>query len=254
MSTFEILTISRKHGFTRENLEVNREHGAHGTLEVKYLDVLPSTLEKRDQKVDGQLDVTTELIFSHSHVADGKIHAKHFLHLVFDCACDLIDVVQRIIGRRNTGGKLSLAIETRQKTGNTLNQSVRSHESVVLVGDLLEFSLFLLESLELVLRDVRESFVTSLLTHFDVFGVSDNTDLGAGLGGKGQSVCATETLVLGWVEIFNGDLQLDGLREVADLSRAFLAIVRDLLTFGIGEHIPHGIFQNFGVNLRHTEI
>ena len=66
-------------------------------------------------------------------------------------------------------------IEIRKKTGDTLDQSIRSHERVVLVDDLLEFNLFLLESIEFVLRDVRESFVTSLLTHFDVFGVNDNT-------------------------------------------------------------------------------
>merc|ERR1719480_586645 len=43
-------------------------------------------------KVDGQLNVTTELILGHSHVANSKVQAQHFLHLVLDGASNFINV------------------------------------------------------------------------------------------------------------------------------------------------------------------
>ena len=39
------------------------------------------------------------------------------------------------------------------------------------------------------------------------------------------------------------DLKLDGLGKFADLSRAFLTIVSDFLTLGVGKNIPHGVMN-----------
>ena len=71
------------------------------------------------------------------NVANCKVQAKYLFHLILDCAPDFIDVVKGIISGWNTGGEFALAVETRQQMGHTLNQSVRSHEGVVLVDDLL---------------------------------------------------------------------------------------------------------------------
>merc|ERR1719480_96059 len=157
-------------------------------------------------KVDGQLNVTTELILGHSHVANSKVQAQHFLHLVLDGASNFIDVVQGIVSGRDTSGELAFSVETRQKTRNTLDQSIGSHEGVVFVRDFLEFGFFLLQRLELVLCEERESVITGLLHHFDVLGVGNHTYLHAGLRWKREPVGATKTLVLAWIKIFNGDL------------------------------------------------
>ena len=87
-----------------------------------------------------------------------------------------------------------------------------------------------------------------------MLGIVNDTDLQVGLRGKRQPVRSTKALVFRWVEIFNHDLKLDGLGKFADLSRAFLAIVSDILALSVGKNIPHGVFQNFGVNFRHNEL
>merc|ERR1712048_105841 len=206
-----IIDFKTRYPTSYSNLEVNWENGTHCALQVQNLNVLPPTLKKRDQKVDRELHITAEFVFCHGDVSHSKIQAENLFHGIFDRACHFVYVVKGIVARRNTGRELALAVETRQKTGHTLDQSIGSHESIVLVSDLLELGLFLLQGLELVLRDVRQTFFPSFFTHFDVLCIGNNADLGVRLWRKWKAVCATEALVLCWAKIFDRDLKLDRL-------------------------------------------
>ena len=46
-------------------------------LDVERADVLPVLLEKRDQEVDGQHDVGSNLVFGHLNVSNGDCEAQH---------------------------------------------------------------------------------------------------------------------------------------------------------------------------------
>ena len=49
----------------------------HGALDVQRADVLPMLLEKRNQKVDGQVNVLNQLIFIHGQISDGNAQAQY---------------------------------------------------------------------------------------------------------------------------------------------------------------------------------
>lgn len=55
---------------------VDAERRAHATLDVEGSHVLPVLLEQRDQKVDGQVDVGTQLFLGHANVADSDSQAQ----------------------------------------------------------------------------------------------------------------------------------------------------------------------------------
>ena len=49
----------------------------HGALNVKRPDILPMLLQKRNQKVDGQMDVVNQLVLGHVCVSDGNIETQY---------------------------------------------------------------------------------------------------------------------------------------------------------------------------------
>lgn len=125
--------------------------GRHGSLDGKTSNVLPALLEKRDKVVDGQHDVGNKLLLSHLDVADGDTHAENLLELELDGALNLVDTAGKIIGVRDGGRELSGLGQTRtQETGNLLDKSLGSDESVVLAGELLDELLVLVKLLQVV--------------------------------------------------------------------------------------------------------
>lgn len=125
--------------------------GRHGSLDGKASNVLPALLEKGDKVVDGQHDVTNKLLLAHLDVADGDTHAENLLELELDGALDLVDTSGKIIGVRNGGRELSGLGQTRtQETGDLLDQSLGSDESIVLASELLDELLVLVELLQVI--------------------------------------------------------------------------------------------------------
>nr|GFD25442.1 hypothetical protein [Tanacetum cinerariifolium] len=61
---------------------------AHGGLDGQGAHVLPALLQKRDEVVDGQHDVTDELVLGHADVADSDTHAENLLQLELDGGLD----------------------------------------------------------------------------------------------------------------------------------------------------------------------
>ena len=81
--------------------------GRHGSLDGQASNVLPALLEKRDEVVDGQHDVTNQLILGHLDVADGDTHAENLLQLELDGRLDLGDLVGEILSVGDGGGELA---------------------------------------------------------------------------------------------------------------------------------------------------
>lgn len=81
--------------------------GRHGSLDGQASNVLPALLEKRDEVVDGQHDVTDQLILGHVDVADSDTHAENLLELELDGGLDLGDLVGEILRVGDGGGELA---------------------------------------------------------------------------------------------------------------------------------------------------
>lgn len=81
--------------------------GRHGSLDGQATNVLPALLQQRDQVVDGQHDVSDQLLLSHLNVADGDTHAENLLQLELDGGLDLGDLVAEVVGVRDGGRELA---------------------------------------------------------------------------------------------------------------------------------------------------
>ena len=79
----------------------------HGSLDGQASNVLPALLEKRDEVVDGQHDVTDELVLGHLNVANSDTHTQNLLQLELDGRLDLSDLVGEIFGVRDGGRELA---------------------------------------------------------------------------------------------------------------------------------------------------
>ena len=79
----------------------------HGSLDGQASDVLPALLKKRDEVVDGQHDVTDEVVLGHVDVADSDTHAENLLQLELDGGLDIGDLGAEILGVRDGGRELA---------------------------------------------------------------------------------------------------------------------------------------------------
>jgi hypothetical protein len=123
--------------------------GAHGCLNGQRAHVLPALLQKRDEVVDGQHNVTNQLILRHANVSDSDTHAEHLLQLELDGGLDLGHLGGEILVVRDGGGELSGLGETRsEKTRNLLDEGIGGDKGVVLASELLDELLVLVELLQ----------------------------------------------------------------------------------------------------------
>jgi hypothetical protein len=223
------------------------EGGTHGGLEVDTTDVLPLLLEERHKEIAGKLSVKTDLFHLHAHVANRDVKAHDLLHLELDGSLDLVALgLERIVGTAK-GRELASLIETgAEKTGDLLDEGVRSDEGVVLGGELLDDLLVLVELLEVVNRHAVELGLGGLLY---VDGVTEHADLHVRTGDGGELEGARETLVLGGVVGLETELEVDSLDELALLALEGGAVLLNLLALRKREACLDGIREEFGVDL-----
>mmetsp|Transcript_4898 Transcript_4898/g.9714 ORF Transcript_4898/g.9714 Transcript_4898/m.9714 type:complete len:229 (+) Transcript_4898:142-828(+) len=216
-------------------LEVDLEGGAHGRLDVQHLDVLPVLLEERDQEVHGQLHVEGNIGGRHVHIGNGQRHAHNLLHLELDGGLDSLDLLLDVIVLVKHGGELTGLSQTgTQDTGDLLDESGGSQETIVLLGELLDELLVLVELLEVVHGHLVHAELVGLLA---VLLVSEDADAGVRSGHDGQTESSGETFVSCGVVVLQGDLKLNGLGELSHLALLLGALVVHLLTLGECEEV-----------------
>lgn len=79
----------------------------HGSLDGQASNVLPALLQQGDEVVDGQHDVTNELLSGHANVADSDTHAENLLQLELDGGLDLVDLASKVVGVGDGGRELA---------------------------------------------------------------------------------------------------------------------------------------------------
>merc|ERR1719166_598896 len=128
-------------------------NGSHGGLDVQTLDVLPVLLQQRHQEVHGQVNVLDQFLFSHANIADSDTQAENLLHLELDGGLQVQGLGLQVVAVGDQGGEFSGLVKTRsQQSWNLLDQSVRSHEGVILGRKLLDLLLVLVQLLEVIGR------------------------------------------------------------------------------------------------------
>lgn len=125
--------------------------GRHGSLDDKAANVLPALLQEGDEVVDGQHQVTNELLSLHTDVTNGNTEAENLLKLELDGGLDVVDLVLHVLGVGDGGGELAGLGQTGTKeTGNLLDQSLGSKEGIVLASKLLDELFVLVQLLQVV--------------------------------------------------------------------------------------------------------
>lgn len=247
-SSFQQMSVC-SYGRRKEqiHLEVDLLGRSHGRLDVDDLDVLPLLLQKGDQEVAGEHDIALQLILAQLDVTDGHSQTEHLLHLELDGVQKGVDLLLRILAVGDHGGELTSSVETgSHQTRKLLNQSIRSEESVVLLGQLADELLVLVEVGDLIHVHAGN---TLLLANLLVLIVHEDADVNVGSGGVGELEGARETLVLGRVDLLESDLKLDGLHELSLLAHHLLSVHLDLLTGGVVQNVIQGLVQNVAANL-----
>lgn len=177
---------------------------AHGALDVKRLDVLPVLLQQRDEEVDGKHGVGKELVVSHLAVTDSDTEAENLLQLELEGRLDLVDLLLEVLGVRNRSGELSSLGQTgAQETRDLLDESLRSKESVVLLGELLDELLVLVELLQVL--DGHELELNEL-SSVDISSVGQNAQRHSWARDVRQLNGSRETLVPLGVVVLESDL------------------------------------------------
>jgi len=185
---------------------------AHGGLNEQRFDVLPVLLEQRDEEVDGQHDVTEQLVLGHTDVADSDTQAEHLLELELDGGAQLVGLGNQIVSVGDGGGELTGLMETRtQQTRNLLNESLGSKEGIVLLRKLLYQLLVLVELLEVINGHELKAGGLSLVA---MEGITKNTHGHLGAGNVGELDGTRETLITLGIIVLETDLELDGLGEL----------------------------------------
>jgi len=179
---------------------------AHGTLDVKGTNVLPSLLQQGNEEVYGQLNVHQQVINRQSNVSNGNSKAEHLLQLKLNSAFKFVDLGFNIVGVGKEDGELADLVESRsQKTRNLPVDGFRSKESIVFLGQLVNKFLVPVDLLQIINSKEVEVLLLGIIA---VLLVSKNTNSESGLGGMGKSYRTTETLVLLGIIILNSHLEL----------------------------------------------
>ena len=191
-------------------------------------------LEERDQEVGGEHDLGDNLVLLHLDVTNSNSQAENLLKLELDGRSDLSNLGNKVLIVRNRGRELtSLGKLGTQETGNLLDESLGSNESVVLLGKLLDELLVLVELLKIL---NRHGINTSSLSTVDIDGVTKDTDGHVRTGDLGKLDGTRETLISLGVVVLESDLELNGLQEVSLLGlRGGQKVLNVLTNVGVSD-------------------
>ncbi len=213
------------------------ERWTHGGLDVQDLDVLPVLLQQGNQEVNSQLDVQGNIARSHGDVGNSQRHAHDLLHLELDGGLGDFNLLAEIISLIKDSRELTCLGQARTKdTRDLLDQRSRGQKVIVLLGELLDQLLVLVELLKVVHGHLVNAKLISLLA---VLLVTQNANTGVRTWDNWELEGAGETFVSGRIVVLQGDLKLDTLSELADLSL-------DLLTLVVGDSLAARESQNVG--------
>jgi len=197
----------------------------HGSLDGEGANILPSLLQKRDQVINRQHDVTNKLILSHANISNGNTHAQHLLKLKLDGALNIGDFVVEVFSVGHWSGEFASFGETgAEETGDLLNEGVGGDEGIVFAGELLDELLVLVELLQVV---GGHGVDTMMLGSINVVLVTKNADAHSGSWNFGKLDGPGETLITLGIIVLETDLEFNSLQKVALLG--FCAVFEQLL-------------------------
>ena len=176
-------------------------------------DVLPALLQKRNQEVDGHVDVLSEFFFREVNSTNGSTHTEDLLKLESDSGLDFLDLIFDLFVFTDGDGELTNLVQgVTHKLGDLLHEGFRSDQDIERLGPLLDELFILVELLSTFGIDATNIDLLGLVT---VDGSTDETDLSVGGGDVGESDGTVETLILFGVVVSESDLEFDGFSELS---------------------------------------
>ncbi|KAH3667210.1 hypothetical protein OGAPHI_002859 [Ogataea philodendri] len=207
-----------------ENVRFNNlksERWTHGGLDDEGTNVLPVLLEQRNQEVDSHHDLGDKSILLHLNVANSDSQTQNLLKLELNGGLHIGNLGVQVVVVRDWSWELTSLGQLRtQKSWNLLNQNLRSNESIVLLGQLLDELLVLVQLLQVI---NRHGIDTKRLSSVDIESITKNTDGHVRSWNLRKLQGTRETLVSLWVVVLKTNLQFNGLQEVS-----LLGLVREL--------------------------
>ena len=231
---------------TKSRLEVDLLNRAHGGLDVDDLDVLPLLLQERDEEVDGENNVTLQLVSVEVDMTDRDGEAEDLLHLELDGVENVVDLLSRVFVVVDDRRELTSSVKTgTHDSRKLLDEGIRSQESVVLLSELTDELLVLVEVGDFINVHARNTF---LLTDLLVLIVDEDADINVRSGGVGEDEGTSETLILSGINLLESDLEFNSLDETSLLTLHLGSIDFDFLTSRIGEDGVDSLVHNFAAN------
>ena len=206
---------------------------------------MPSLLEKRCQEVESHNNVLSELLIVHAFVTDGNIHACVLLELPLDGSSNIIDLLGDWLGMGDWLWESSDSVKNWSKNDwDLLNERISGEEKSVLLGPLLDKLLVLVELLQL----IHGGHINTDVVGGDLVGVlliGNEADLQVWSWDVWKSDGSNETLILLWVVILEGNLDLDSLGELSSLGlfSHLLDALHDVKHGGIGYLVRHSCIK-----------
>jgi len=180
-------------------------------------------------------------------MTDRDREAEDLLHLELDSVKESIDLLLRILTVGDDRGELSSSVKTRSHdTRKLLDESIRSEESIILLGQLTDQLLVLVEIGDLINVHAGNSL---LLANLLMLIIHKDADIHVGASRIRKLEGTRETLILGRINLLKSDLKLHSLHKVSLLSLKLLSINLDLLTSREVKKSVQSLAQNFAVNL-----
>lgn len=204
---------------------VDSEGWTHGALDVQRANVLPVLLQQGNQEVGSHHDLVDNNVLLHLNVTNSNGKTKNLLQLELDGGLDVVDLGVKVVVVGNRSWELTGLGQLRTKQSwNLLDQHLRSNESIVLLGQLLDQLLVLVQLLQVLNAHGVNS---KRLGSVNVEGVSEDAHSHVWTWNLWQLQGTRETLVSLRVVVLQTNLELNGLQEVSLLG--LIGVGQDLL-------------------------
>ena len=184
------------------------------------LQVVPALLQQRSQEVQRHDDVLSELLIGHLLVADGDVQVGDLLELPLDGGLHIVDLLFEGLGVGDWLWESTDSVKNwTEDDWNLLDEGIGGEEKIVLLGPLLDELLVLVELLQVVkggnLNVGAFLTVTSCLGLILMLLIGNQANLEIWSWDVWESDGGSESLILLWVVVLEGNLQFNGLLELS---------------------------------------
>ena len=172
-------------------------------------------LEEGGKEVEGHDDVLSEFLIIHGLVSDGDVEVGNLLQLPLDGSLNIVDLLLNWLVVSHWLREHTNSVKNwTEDNWDLLDEGIGGEKDGVLLGPLLDLLLVLVE----LLKGVHVGNINTDLVLLDLIGVlliANDADLEVWSWDVRESDGSNESLILLWIVILKGNLELDSLLELS---------------------------------------